>query len=144
MTVRQQQRERWKQLSELLDRAERQGFDSLTVEEVRSLGRLYRHVTIDLSRARGGGADPDLVAYLNRLAARAHSHGYAARRIDLRPLAGFLVRGFPRAVRRNWRPLAASAAVFFLTALASFVAVVRDPELAYSLFDERMVEFENL
>ena len=35
-------------------------------------------------------------------------------------------------------------AVFVLTALASWLAVVRNPELAYSLFDERVVEYENL
>src|SRR5262249_41171565 len=31
-----------------------------------------------------------------------------------------------------------------LTSLASFLAVVRDPELAYSLFDENIVEHENV
>jgi uncharacterized membrane protein SpoIIM required for sporulation len=34
--------------------------------------------------------------------------------------------------------------VFLLTTVASGLAVVRQPELAYSLFDERVVEYENL
>src|SRR5207253_5619366 len=34
--------------------------------------------------------------------------------------------------------------IFLLSTLASFLAVLRDPELAYSLFDERVVEYENL
>jgi uncharacterized membrane protein SpoIIM required for sporulation len=101
-------------------------------------------VTIDLSRARAEADDPLLVQYLNLLAARAHGQVYAARPVDLRGLLTFVTSGFPQALRRHALPVLASAAVFFLTALASFVAVVRQPELAYSLFDERVVEFENL
>src|ERR671935_110567 len=51
--------------------------------------------------------------------------------------------------RQRWQELTSlldrlAAAVFVLTGLASALAVVRDPDLAYSLFDERVVEFERL
>jgi uncharacterized membrane protein SpoIIM required for sporulation len=135
---------RWKYLSHLLERAERRGLGSLDVEEVRQLGRLYRQVAIDLSRARASGEHPDLVRYLNNLAARAHGQIYRTRRVDLRPVWTFLLTGFPRLVRRHAVPLLIAAGVFLGSALASFVAVVRDPILAYSLFDEGVVEFENI
>jgi len=117
---------------------------ALTVEQVKQLCRLYRQVTIDLSQARAAGEDPSLLQYLNSLAARAHGQIYSARRVNLRPLLAFATTGFPRALRRNWRAVGAAAAIFLLTAVASALAVVRDPELAYSLFDERVVEYENL
>jgi uncharacterized membrane protein SpoIIM required for sporulation len=135
---------RWAELAELLDRLERGGFLALSVAEVKQLCRLYRQVTVDLSRARSNGDDPELIRYLNSLAARAHGQVYAAKRVDLRPLVLFLSAGFPRLVRRHARVLLTAVAIFLLTSLASFLAVVREPELAYSLFDEHVVEYENI
>jgi uncharacterized membrane protein SpoIIM required for sporulation len=137
-------RQRWHDLTGLLDRWDRQGPNSLTVPELKQLSRLYRQVTIDLSKARTDGADPELLQYLNLLAARAHGHVYSAKRVSLLPLWDFVTAGFPRLVRRQARPILVSTAVFLLTALASFLAVLRQPETAYSLFDEQYVEFENL
>lgn len=136
--------ERWKELTTLLDRSDRKGLGSLSVAEVKRLCRLYRHATIDLSRARTDGGDPELVQYLNTLAARAHGCVYRSEQVDIRPLFAFVTHGFPSLVRRHGRAVLASTAVFLLTLLASFLAVVRQPDLAYSLFDEQVVEYENL
>jgi uncharacterized membrane protein SpoIIM required for sporulation len=140
----QEQKRRWEELNALLRPAEQRGVESLTVPQLKRLCRLYRQVTIDLSRARAEDDDPDLVRYLNLLAARAHGQVYAARPVDVRPLFAFVAVGFPRLVRRHARPVLVATAVFVLSSLFSFLAVVRDPQVAYSLFDERMVEFENL
>jgi uncharacterized membrane protein SpoIIM required for sporulation len=140
----QDPRRRWEELGRLLDQAERGGLASLSVEQVKQLCRLYRQVTIDLSRARAEADDPELERFLNHLASRAHGQVYAVKPVALWPLVGFVLYGFPQRVRRNGRPLLVATAVFLLSTLASFFAVLRDPELAYSLFDERYVEFENL
>jgi uncharacterized membrane protein SpoIIM required for sporulation len=144
MPLQQDPRWRWQELTRLLDGAERRGLETLTVEEVKRLCQLYRQVTMDLSRARTDGEDPELIQYLNFLAARAHGCVYRSRRVDLRPLLSFLTTGFPTLVRRHASPILVSTAVFLLTTLASFIAVIREPELAYSLFDERTVEYENV
>src|SRR5689334_2819058 len=125
--------QRWGELTRLLERVDRRGFESLTVEDVKRLGQLYRHVTIDLSRARTEGGDLELVQFLNLLAARAHGCVYRSRQLDIRPLVTFIATGFPRLVRHHALPILASTAVFLLTALASFLAVARQPDLAYSL-----------
>jgi uncharacterized membrane protein SpoIIM required for sporulation len=122
----------------------RSGVKSLTVEGVKQLCRLYRQVTIDLSQARAAGEDPALLQYLNSLAARAHGQIYSARRLTLLPLLTFITSGFAQLIRRNWRVVGMSTAIFVLTTVASCLAVVRKPELAYSLFDEHVVEYENL
>jgi uncharacterized membrane protein SpoIIM required for sporulation len=142
--TREAQRQRWQTLGALLDRAERRGLGSLSVAEVQQLGRLYRQVAIDLSRARAGGADPDEVRFLNNLAARAHGQVYRPRRGDPRVVLWFLLTGFPRLLRRHSLPVLVAASVFLGAAVATFVAVVREPQLAYSLFDENLVEYENL
>ncbi len=139
-----QRRDRWTELSALLDTVGRRGAGTLPAERIKRLCRLYRQVTIDLSQARAAGDDPALIQYLNTLAARAHGQVYAARRLALRPLITFATSGFARVLRRNWHAVGAAAAVFLLTTIASWLAVVRNPELAYSLFDERMVEYENM
>src|SRR5262249_33183305 len=135
---------RWKELTALLDQADRVGVPALTVPELRRLGRLYRQVTIDLSRARTLGEDPDVVRYLNLLAARAHGQVYAARPVEVRPLLTFVLTGFPQLVRRHAVPLLVSGGIFLLASIASFVAVVREPALAYALLNEDVVEFENV
>ncbi len=142
--MRYTRRERWDQFSALLDRLRLRGIRSLTVEQVKQLCRLYRHVTIDLSQARAAGEDPALMQYLNSLAARGHGQIYTTRGLSLRPLLQFIAFGFAIAIRRNWRVVGVSAGVFLLTTLASALAIVRSPELAYSLFDPDVVETENI
>jgi len=137
-------RERSDDLSQLLDRADRGGLAALSVADVKRLCRLYRQVSIDLSQARTSGAEPELLRYLNHLAARAHGRIYASKRVDVRPFLGFLLTGFPRLVRLRARPILVAAGLLVATTLASFLAVVRNPELAYSLFDEQVVEYENV
>jgi len=142
--IRENCRQRWIELSALLDRIGRRGAAVLPVEQIKRLCSLYRQVTIDLSQARASGADPAVLQYLNALAARAHGQVYATSRASLGPLVNFAARGFARALRRNWRFVAAAALVFASTTLISGLAVVRDPELAFSLFDEKIVEYENI
>jgi uncharacterized membrane protein SpoIIM required for sporulation len=101
-------------------------------------------VTIDLSKARTGGEDTEVIRYLNGLAARAHGHVYRSRPVRAGALLTFASAEFPRLVRKQARPILVATALFLLTTLASCLAVIRDPETAYSLFDEHMVEYENV
>jgi uncharacterized membrane protein SpoIIM required for sporulation len=142
--MRAERRHRWEELASLLDRVDRGGVKALSVAQVKRLARLYRQVTVDLSQARAAGDDPRLVAYLNALAARAHGRVYITERVKIRSLFTFVTSGFPRAMRRNRVAILAAVAVFLLTTVASMAAVLADPDLAFSLFDERVVEYENV
>jgi uncharacterized membrane protein SpoIIM required for sporulation len=127
-----------------VDTASHSGIRSLSVRQVKRLCRLYRQVAIDLSQARAADEDPSLIQYLNSLAARAHGQVYSSKSSALQPLLRFITFGFAQVMRRNWRVIGVAAGIFILTTLASWLAVVRNPELAYSLFDERTVEYENI
>lgn len=135
---------RWAELSQLVDRSQKRGTKSLSTVELKRLCRLYRQVIVDLSHARTGKEDPDRIRYLNALAARAHGQVYGAERVDIRPLFGFVTHGFPSLVRKHARPILVSVFLLVLTTAASFLAVVREPMVAYSLYDEHVVEFENI
>jgi len=142
-TFLEQQQARWKELTLLLERAERSNLRALDAEEVRRLCCLYRQVAIDLSRARTKGDDPQLIRYLNGLATRAHGQVYRTRSFNPLALVTFAWAGFPTLLRKNWKPVAITHVLFYLTALLSFLAVVNKPETAYSLFDEKNLEHEN-
>lgn len=135
---------RWKALADLLDDAARKGARALTATQLKLVCRLYRQVSIDLSRARAERESDDTLFYLNMLASRAHGFVYGSKKGNLREALEFLPFGFPRLVRRSAGPIFASAVILAATTLASFFAVVRQPALAYSLFDEGAIEFENL
>ena len=67
------------------------------------LAALYRSLCTDLMRARAARYTPDLTAYLDALAARAHATLYGAEPFRLPDVVSFFTRDFPRALRDNGR-----------------------------------------
>jgi len=135
---------RWEMLTVLLNRTDRHGLGALSVSEVKELCRMYRQTAIDLSRARADGDDPELVSFLNHLVARAHGRVYSTRRVEFGVVFEFISGGFARVVRRRLGAVLLSTGLFLLASVTSFLAVVHDPELAYALFDEKTIEYENI
>lgn len=123
--------ERWRELGELIDRAQRFSLRSLAGRDVRRLGALYRAATSDLALARTLNCSDDTVRHVNRLCAGAHDLVYGTRR---RSPGGALVRAlaadFPLLVRRTFAWHAAATALFVVAALATYVVFREDPDLA--------------
>ena len=94
----------WDRLDALVRRQRR-----LTGSEADELVLLYQRTTTHLSQIRSSAPDPQFVAYLTRLTARARSVVTGTRRASWSDVARFLVQGFPAAVyrsRRWWIPTA--------------------------------------
>ena len=127
-------RERWDRLGALVDAAAARGVGALSAAEIDELALTYRAATSDLAIAKTRGEDPAVLAYLNRLTARAHAVVYVATAGSgwSRVLA-FARRGFPREVRRSWGPIAFCAAVTIVAALVAYGAVIADPANAHAL-----------
>ncbi len=123
-------RPRWERLSALLDDVQRAGLRSLSLEQAREFGRLYRAASSDLLWARGRAASAELVEYLNDLVARGYAHTYPGERPRLADVLGFLARGFPRLVRREWKAVLAAYALFLGGALFGYAAMHFDPGAA--------------
>jgi uncharacterized membrane protein SpoIIM required for sporulation len=127
-------RARWDRLAELVDRAAARGVRSLSAAEIDELALAYRAATSDLAIARTRGEDPVVLAHLNRLTARAHSVVYVATaRSGWNRFAGFVVRSFPREVRRSWAPIVFCSVVTILAAALAFGSVAADPGNAHAL-----------
>jgi len=97
---------------------------------------LYRSVCADLMRARSRYG-PDVVRYLDGLAARAHNTLYGTRAYRLSGLWELIARDFPRTLRRRWRFFALASALFYLPlffgllgtlASADFAATILPPQ----------------
>src|SRR5579884_3034100 len=90
----------WQQLEDLLRRIDRSGLPSLDREQLQALGRLYRSISSDLSRARALNLGPDILSYLNNLAVKAHNQVYQSKKNRWLDFFNFFYATFPLLVRQ--------------------------------------------
>ncbi|XXF76006.1 stage II sporulation protein M [Myxococcaceae bacterium GXIMD 01537] len=135
-------RGRWEELERLLDKSESGGLRLLSLEEARSLGKLYRAVSSDLLWVRARSGSADVSAYLNDLVGRAYALTYPGRRPRLADLWGFVARGFPALLRREWRMYVASVMLFLAGAGFGYLGMVVDPDAAHYLVPEEHLKLD--
>lgn len=123
----------WDELEALVRKA-RKSFRRMSPEELSRLDVLYRRTTVHLSQVATRTTDARLIAYLNDLAAAAHSLIYLPpRKSAWQGAARFAVEGFARLIARRWRYHAASLALLIVGALIGYFASMHDPLAAYAL-----------
>lgn len=113
VTFRGEREHVWRELEALVDRVEARGIDALSPEELHRLPTLYRAALSSLSVARAISLDRNVLAYLERLAARAHLAAYRPSYGRLATLRDAVGRVFPALLwrRRGLLALAATAMV---------------------------------
>jgi uncharacterized membrane protein SpoIIM required for sporulation len=130
----------WSELDTLLGRASRRGLRRLQPEDVEQIGRLYRAVTSDLAYATGRGYDARLLAYLNRLVARAHAYVYGgAATTGWQRIARFYTQSFPREFRHSFAYIGICAAITIIAAVVAYVLVRAHPGDAYALLPDQLI-----
>jgi uncharacterized membrane protein SpoIIM required for sporulation len=118
--------ESWRDLERLIDRVERRGVYSLTLDELQRLPILYRAALSSLSVARSIALDRDLLLYLESLALRSFLAVYGPRASPLASLRAFFGRDLPACVRSaRWHILIAAICLLVGTA-AAFMLTVQD------------------
>ncbi len=131
---------RWDRLEASVSRIERTGIRSLSAADVDELAFDYRAVTSDLAMAAGRGYDTTIVAYLNRLGARAHAYVYlGTSRSGWSRAWTFAARSFPREVRRSWLAIGICVTLTLACAIVAFNAVIADPANAYALLPPQAI-----
>jgi uncharacterized membrane protein SpoIIM required for sporulation len=131
---------RWRRLEGTLNRLESSGARKLEQHELEEFVHLYRMTCSDLARARSEELGDDVEGYLNAIVARGHKQFRPRTAPEPRRFAAFFARSFPRAVRaQRWCVLAAALLFAVPTAIAA-AAVVRDPDVAYSLANPAELE----
>lgn len=129
-------RPRWEKLESLLDKAETGGLRALSLEDARSLGKMYRAVSSDLLWVRARSGSADVSAYLNDLVGRAYALTYPGKRPRLADVWGFVSRGFPSLLRREWRMYIASVLMFMAGLGFGYLGMTMDPDGAHYLVPE--------
>lgn len=117
----------WRELESILSRgAPLADLDGPTISRAAAL---YRSLSSDLILCRAR-ATPDLVAYLDSLASRAHSALYGAEPFRAPALLSLLTRDFPVALRRNGAFFAAASALFLIPCAVGVILALFVPHAA--------------
>lgn len=135
---RKERESSWRELEQLLARAESEGLGSLRAEEIVRLVELYRSTGSALSVARSISLDKNALAYLEGLSQRAYLVVYSPRRRFLGAILTFFRTTFPRLVRDLRYPLLVTAVVFLGGVLAGERLVRNEPDRFYGLVSSEM------
>jgi uncharacterized membrane protein SpoIIM required for sporulation len=120
----------WQRLEDLLSMIDSSSLRSLTRDEVRELGHIYRRTASDLAIARVESRDPRLINYLNSLVIRAHGRIYRAESGGAKRIRQFFAYDFPQTFRRTWKYTAISFGIFLIFGVISFLGIWSDPEFS--------------
>lgn len=135
-------RKSWEELDTICLQAGARGVGALAAEDVARLPPLYRDACADLAAAEAARYSAPLVEYLRGLAASAHGVLYgphaAAAGGGRRALLEYAF-AFPRAVRKRWRSMTLSTALFFVPLAIGLLLTLRDPSFAFRLVPEAML-----
>ena len=119
----------WELLNQLIRRGQT-NIQTLTPQEVQTLGRLYRDATSDLALAQRDFPRHQLTEYLNQMVGNAHAVIYRDEPLQTNRLLEFVLRGFPRIFRQTLPFTLVAALLFILPALASGIATAIAPQSA--------------
>ena len=93
----------------------------------------FRRISQSLALAAERHYSADLVDRLNRLALRGHHALYANQRRESQQILDFMLGGFPRLVRAEWRLVLAAALLFFGPLLLLIVLLQAFPDFVHYL-----------
>ncbi|PMW93700.1 hypothetical protein C1X59_29505 [Pseudomonas sp. FW215-R2] len=119
----------WERFTLALERLER-GKDTSQVAE---FPKAYRRLCQHLALAQERGYSSFLVDSLQQLVLRGHQQLYRHRSQLGANLLGFILAGFPRLVRAEWRFVLAAGLLFFGSLTGFGLLVYLFPELVYNL-----------
>ena len=120
----------WKRLEDLTARASRLRLRSLSSDEVREFGQLYRRTAADLAIAREEVRDQRLVNYLNHLVSRAHGAIYRSESSGFGVFLSFFRYEFPAVFRQTFRYTLTAFLTFILAAGFAAAACLIDEGFA--------------
>jgi uncharacterized membrane protein SpoIIM required for sporulation len=126
-----ERRPRWQRFSELLDRTDIGGIESLRATETDEFFSLYRLVSSDLNLVQTRTANPSLTEYLEGLVARSYARMVVPAETHFFRNWWMIMRHyFPAALRSEPKALVMSVAMLVLGTLLGFFATFANPDVA--------------
>ncbi|WP_339486293.1 stage II sporulation protein M [Pseudomonas sp. EL_65y_Pfl2_R95] len=127
----------WKDFAGKLDGLEKNG--KTDAAHSKGFAADYRRICQQLALAQARGYSNHLIERLQQLALRGHQQLYRHRSTIGAQLLGFLLSGFPRLVRAQWRFVLAACLLFFGSLMLMGLLVYWFPHLVYSVVDPQQV-----
>lgn len=135
----------WDSLQFWLGALERQPQRTLRGEQTLDFPVAYRRVCHQLALALARGYSREVTERLQGIVQQGHRLLYRPPAPRWHPVARFLLAGFPRLVRAQWRCMALAAALFYGPALVTLALLQWRPELAHSIFGSaQLSQFEKM
>jgi uncharacterized membrane protein SpoIIM required for sporulation len=135
----------WDSLQSWLNALERQPKRTLRQEQALDFPPSYRRLCHHLALARGRGYSHEVTERLQRIVQQGHRVLYRPPAPRWHRVAAFLVAGFPRLVRAQWRCMLAAALLFYVPALLVLGLMQWRPELAHTVFSSaQLAQFEKM
>ncbi len=135
----------WDQLQAWLYRAETKPGPTMRAEQALDFPASYRRLCHHLALAQARGYSREVTDRLQHIVHQGHRLLYRPPPPRWHRAAFFLVAGFPRLVRAQWRYMALAAALLYLPALVCLVLVHFKPEFAHAVFGSgQLLEFEKM
>ncbi|GAB7533431.1 stage II sporulation protein M [Pseudomonas sp. 3A(2025)] len=128
----------WNGFAEQLNRLERNTRNAQSRKHD-TFSRDYRRICQHLALAQARGYSTFLVDSLQQLAMRGHQQLYRHQGTRATQLLVFVLAGFPRRVRAEWRFVALSTLLLFASLLGMGLLVYHVPELVYSIASPEQV-----
>jgi uncharacterized membrane protein SpoIIM required for sporulation len=129
---RREREKSWRELEDMVRRAEKRGLKSLPAEDLLRLPTLYRATLSSLSVARAISLDQNVLNYLESLCSRAYFQVYGPRASLLERIASFLRYGFPGAVREARGPILLATVWMVLGIVIGFLLVQGNADWYYT------------
>jgi uncharacterized membrane protein SpoIIM required for sporulation len=104
-----------------------------------SVAQRYRVLCQHLALARDRQYSPGLVERLNSIVMRGHQVLYGTHTETGPAVARFFAADFARAVRKQWRPVALAAALFFVPLLGIAAALQYWPDFVHTLLPQSQI-----
>ncbi|MDV6330987.1 stage II sporulation protein M [Asticcacaulis sp. 201] len=116
----------WRALSGQLDKAERRGLGSFSVDELLNLPVLYRSTMSSLSMAQSISLDRNMITYLQALCVRAYVYIYGPQTRLKDVLSGFFIHAWPNAVRKLAREMLLTFLILIVGGVAGWLLCAFD------------------
>src|ERR1700678_1878530 len=129
----------WARLEHLVQRSGN-GIATLSHEELKELGLLYRQTASDLGTVREDVSSRQLTFYLNQLLGRSHNLIYMGHKPKVSAIVRFYRDTYPQLFRETLPQTLLAAALVLVTMIAAWMLTLRDPSFAYRLLGPAMIE----
>jgi len=135
----------WMEVETWMRGTGRKAWSSALAEQGLDFPAQYRRICQHLALARARGYSHDVIDRLQRMVDHGHQVLYRPPAPRWHRVGEFIVAGFPRLVRREWKAMLIATALLYLPTIACLVLIHFRPDVAGMIFSgHKLDEFEQM